>query len=81
MLFVDCALNMTAMEDELLKALESVANEPFNLSHHVVYIRLALQMENGREIAADARSAQPQYQQVICVLGAYRSPTINLTHI
>ena len=30
------------MEDELLKMLESVANEPFNLKHHAAYIRLAL---------------------------------------
>jgi hypothetical protein len=40
--------------DELLKALESVANEPLNLKHHPVYIRLALQMQDGREMAADA---------------------------
>jgi len=42
-----CALNLTTMEDELLKALESVTNEPFNLSHHAAYIWLALQIENG----------------------------------
>jgi hypothetical protein len=29
---------------ELLKTLETVANEPFNFKHHVAYIRLALQM-------------------------------------
>jgi len=56
-----CALNLTAMEDELLKALSLVTNEPFNLRHHAAYIWLALQMENGREMAADARSTQ--YQQ------------------
>jgi len=44
------------MEDELLKALKSVANEPFHLKHYAVYIRLALQMEGGGEMAADARS-------------------------
>jgi len=64
------------MEDELLKALESIANEPFNLSHHVAYIRLALQMENGREIAADARSTQ--YQQPtasdMCIRRVSESP-------
>jgi len=42
-------------EDKLLKALDSVANEFFNLKHHVVYIRLALQMEDGGEMAADTR--------------------------
>jgi hypothetical protein len=40
--------------DELLKVLESVANEPFNLKHHPAYIILALQMRDGREMAADA---------------------------
>jgi hypothetical protein len=44
------------MEDELLKALESVANEPFNLKHHAAYIGLALRMQDGGEMAADARS-------------------------
>lgn len=43
------------MEDELLKALESVANEPFNLKHHAAYIKLASQVQGG-EMAADARS-------------------------
>jgi len=42
-------------EDKLLKALDSVANEVFSLKHHTVYIRLALQMEDGGEMAADAR--------------------------
>jgi len=56
-----CALNLTATENELLKALGSVTNEPFNLSHHAAYIWLALQMENGREMAADARSTQYQH--------------------
>jgi len=49
-------LNLTATEDELLKTSESVANEPFNLKHNAAYIRLALQMESGGEMAADARS-------------------------
>jgi hypothetical protein len=44
------------MDDELLKALVSVANEPFNLTHHAVYVRLALQMKDGGEMAADAWS-------------------------
>jgi len=44
------------MEEELLKTLESVANEPFNLKHHAAYIRLALQAEDGGKMAADARS-------------------------
>jgi len=35
-------------------ALESVANEPFNLKHHAVYIRLVLQMEHSGETAVDA---------------------------
>ena len=34
------------MEDELLKTLESVANEPFNRKHHAVHIRLVLQMDH-----------------------------------
>jgi len=41
------------MEDELLRALESFANEPSNLKHHAAYIRLALQMEGCGEIATD----------------------------
>ena len=40
-------------EDVFWKALESAANEPFNIKHHVAYIRLALQMRGGREMAAD----------------------------
>jgi hypothetical protein len=43
------------MEDELVKALDSVANEPFNLKHHAAYIRLASQMQDSGEMAADAR--------------------------
>ena len=49
-------LNLTAMDDELLKALESIANEPFNLKHHVAYMRLALQIQDGGEMATDARA-------------------------
>jgi hypothetical protein len=49
-------LLVTATDDELLKVLESVANELFNLKHHAAYIRLALQMEEGGEMVADARS-------------------------
>lgn len=44
------------MEDELLRALESIANDPFNHKHHAAYIRLALQVQDGGEMAADARS-------------------------
>jgi len=44
------------MEDELLNALPSIANEPVNSKHHAVYIELAFQMEDGGEMAADARS-------------------------
>jgi hypothetical protein len=44
------------MDDELLKALESIANELFNLKHHAAYIGLALQMEEGGEMAANPRS-------------------------
>jgi len=36
--------------------LESVANGPFSHKHHAAYIRLAFQMEDGGEMAADARS-------------------------
>jgi len=36
--------------------LESFATEPLNLKHHVAYIRLALQMEDGGEIATNALS-------------------------
>jgi hypothetical protein len=43
-------------EDKLLKASEPVANEPFSLNHHLAYIRLALQMRDGGEMSADARS-------------------------
>ena len=42
------------MEDELWKALESVTNEPSNLKHRAVYIGLALSMQDGGEMAADA---------------------------
>ena len=42
--------------DQLLEVLESVANEPFNLKHHAAYLKLALQMQDGGEMAADARS-------------------------
>jgi len=72
------------MEDELLKALESVANELSHLKHHAVYIRLALQLEDGGEVATarcavsdDKRSTSNQRQ----VSGAYQSPPNNLTHI
>jgi len=41
------------MEVELLKALKSVANEPFHLKHHVAYIRPALQKGGSGEMAAD----------------------------
>jgi hypothetical protein len=44
------------MEAELLKALDSIANDLVNLKHHAVYIRVALQMEDGGETAAHARS-------------------------
>ncbi len=40
----------------MLEALESVGNEPFNLKHHAAYIKLASQMQDGGEMAADARS-------------------------
>jgi len=36
--------------------LESFATEPLNLKHHAAYIRLALQMEDGGEIATHAQS-------------------------
>ena len=62
------------MEDELWKALELVTNEPFNLKHHAAYIRLALQIQDGREMAADAGSdgkrSTSNGRQVIRVLGA-----------
>ena len=72
-------LNLTAMDDELLKALESIANEPFNLKHHVAYMRLALQVQDGGEMAADADSdgkrSTSHRQQVIRVLGACQGPS------
>ena len=55
-LFVLRTLNLTAMEDVFWKALESAANEPFNIKNHVAYMRLALQMRGGREMAADTGS-------------------------
>ena len=85
MLLFVCTLNLTTMEDELLKVLESVANESFNLRHHAAYIRLALQMQDGREMAADAGSdgkrSTSNQRHVIRVLGACQSPSNNLTHI
>ena len=66
------ALNLTAMEDELWKALESAANEPFNLKHRAVYIGLALQIQDSREMAVDAGSdgkrSTSNRRQVILVL-------------
>ena len=60
------------MEDELLKVLESVANESFNLKHHAAYIRLALQIQDGRAMAADAgldgKCSTSSRRQVIRVL-------------
>jgi len=82
-----CALNPTAIEHELLKVLESVMNEFFNFKHHVVYIRPALQMEDGGEMAAnihavsDGKRSISNRWQAIHVLGMYQSPPINLTHI
>ena len=51
-----CALNLTETKDALLRALESFANETFNIKHHAAYIRLALQMEDGGKFVGDARS-------------------------
>jgi len=45
-----CALNLTSTEDELLKALESVANEPFNLKHHAVHISIRLALQNEHSV-------------------------------
>jgi len=62
--------------------LESFATEPLNLKHHAAYIRLALQMEDGGEIAIDKQKrSTSNRRQVIRVLGAYQSPSNNLTHI
>jgi len=48
----------------LLRVLESFANETFNTKHHTTYIRLALQMEDGGKFAGDAQSQNVnQYQQ------------------
>ena len=47
------------MEDELWKALELVANEPFNLKHHAAYIRFALQMQGSGEMRAQMVNAVP----------------------
>lgn len=84
LLFV-CSLNLTLMEDELLEALESVANEPVNLKHHAAYIRLALQMQDDGEMAADAQSqmvnAVPATDGKSYVLGAYQSPSNNIPHL
>ena len=41
------------------QSIESVGvshEQPFNLKHHATYIRLALLLEDGGEMAADARS-------------------------
>jgi len=74
------------VEDELLRALESFANEPFNLKHHAAYIRLALQMEGGGEIATDRSQmvnavCTSNRRQLIRVLSVYQSPPNNITHI
>jgi len=65
--------------------LESFATEPLNLKHHAAYIRLALQMEDGGEIASravsDGKHGTSNKRQVIRVLGAYQSPPNNLTRI
>jgi hypothetical protein len=53
LLFVLFVLHLEPVE-ESLKAFESVANEPFDLKHHPVYIGLALQMQHAREMAAGA---------------------------
>ena len=73
-------------EDELLKALKSVANEPFNLKHHAAYIRLALQMRSGEDMAADAWAqmvnAVPATDHKLYVYQArIRGHLNNLTHI
>jgi hypothetical protein len=47
-----CALNLRTT---LLKASEWGANEPFCLKHHAAYIRLALQMQDRGEMAANVR--------------------------
>ena len=76
---------LTTTGDELLEALESVTNEPFNLEHRVAYIGLALQMQDGREMAADAGSdgkrSTSNRRQVIRVLGTCQSPSNNMTQI
>ena len=76
--FAPCTLHLTTTGDELLEALESVTNEPFNLEHRVAYIGLALQMQDGREMAADAGSdgkrSTSHRRQVIHVLGACQGP-------
>ena len=73
------------MEDVFWKALESAANEPFNIKHHVAYIRLALRMRGGREMAADTGShgkrSTSNGRQVIRVLSARQSPSNNLARI
>ena len=70
----------------ITEMLESLANEPFNLKHHAAYIRLALQMQDGREMAvldagSDGKRGTGNRRQVIRVLGAYWSPSNNLTYI
>ena len=42
--------------DDLLKPLESVANDPFNLKCHAAYIRLASRMQDDGEMVGDAQS-------------------------
>ena len=74
------------MEDESLEALESVVNKPLNLKHHAAYIRLALQMQDGGEMAADAWAqmvnAVPATDRKLYVYQArFRGHPNNLTHI
>ena len=56
----------------ITEMLESVANERFNLKHHAADIRLALQIQDGRAMAADAGSdgkcSTSSRRQVIRVL-------------
>jgi len=60
--------------------------QPINLKHNETYIRPALLLEDGGEMAADAQSqmvnAVPTTDgEVIPILGAYQSSPNNLTHI
>jgi len=72
------------MEDELLEALESVTNEPFNLGHLAAYNIIGLRYRweiVEKWLQTRGRRSTSNRPQVIRLLGAFQSRPNNLTHI